>query len=345
MKSMMRESVSQLPGSGTRLEELRTSRAKMREDSMIQQSTNAVLMIRPHRFYANPETAEDNAFQRASASADPETLSAAARMEFDRAVATLRSAGATVHVVDDTPEPDKPDAVFPNNWLSTHHDGSIVLYPMFSALRRRERRRDIIDELRRSYRVTEVIDYSAYETKDQCLEGTGSLVLDHVHKIAYVSLSQRSHSEPLKRFCADFDYEPVTFTATDENGRPVYHTNVVMCVGTELALIALEMIADTREREAVRARLTETGKEIVDLTREQIANFAGNAIELENVTGEKLLVLSSRALPAFRPAQRRTIERYARFVPLELPTIELAGGSARCMLATIHLPPLKKRDE
>jgi hypothetical protein len=305
----------------------------------VQQSTNAVLMIRPHRFYPNPETAGDNAFQRAAVSGEPKALSAAARAEFDRVVSTLRDAGVTVHVIEDTPEPDKPDAVFPNNWLSTHHDGRVVLYPMFSALRRRERRRDIIDELRRNYHVTEVIDYSTYETKDQCLEGTGSLVLDHVHKIAYVSLSQRSHAEPLKRFCADFGYEPVTFTATDENGWPVYHTNVVMCVGSEFALVALEMIADAHEREAVRARLTDTGKQIVDLTREQIANFAGNAIELHDSGGARLMVISSRALPAFTPEQRQTIERYARFVPLDLPTIELAGGSARCMLATIHLAP------
>jgi hypothetical protein len=305
----------------------------------VQQSTNAVLMIRPHRFYPNPETAGDNAFQRAAVSGEPKALSAAARAEFDRVVSTLRDAGVTVHVIEDTPEPDKPDAVFPNNWLSTHHDGRVVLYPMFSALRRRERRRDIIDELRRNYHVTEVIDYSTYETKDQCLEGTGSLVLDHVHKIAYVSLSQRSHAEPLKRFCADFGYEPVTFTATDENGRPIYHTNVVMCVGSEFALVALEMIADAHEREAVRARLTDTGKQIVDLTREQIANFAGNAIELHDSGGARLMVISSRALPAFTPEQRQTIERYARFVPLDLPTIELAGGSARCMLATIHLAP------
>src|SRR5207244_4479838 len=149
-----------------------------------------------------------------------------------------------------------------------------------------------------------------------------------------------SHPERRKRFCAEFDYEPVTVTGTDENGRLVYHTNVVMCVGSEFALVALEMIADARERDAVRGRLTETGKEIVDLTREQIANFAGNAIELHGRSGERLLVISSRALPTFTAEQRQTIERYARLVRLELPTIELAGGSARCMLATIHLPPL-----
>jgi hypothetical protein len=309
-------------------------------EAVVQQGTNAVLMMRPYRFYPNPETAADNAFQRAASSAEPDALSATARAEFDRAVATLRAAGVTVHVVEDTPEPDKPDAVFPNNWLSTHHDGRVVLYPMFSALRRRERRQDVIDELRRSYRVTDVVDYSAYETEGQCLEGTGSLVLDHVHKIAYVSLSQRSHPEPLKRFCADFGYEPVTFTAREENGRPVYHTNVVMCVGTQSALVALEMIDNARERGAVRARLTETGKEVVELSRRQIANFAGNAIELHDSTGDRLLVISARALRVFTRQQRETIERYSRFVPLQLPTIELAGGSARCMLATIHLPLL-----
>jgi hypothetical protein len=307
----------------------------------VQQSTNAVLMVRPHRFYPNPETAADNAFQRAAAGGAAEDLSTAARLEFDRAVEALEAAGVTVHVVDDTATADKPDAVFPNNWMSTHHDGGVVLYPMFSELRRRERRRDVIDELRRSYRVTEVIDYSAYEEKGQCLEGTGSLVLDHVHKLAYVSLSTRTHPEPLKHFCADFGYEPVTFTATDESGRPVYHTNVVMCVGSEFALIALEMIADKRERDGVRARLSATGKQIVELSRDQIANYAGNAIELHDRAGDKLLVLSSRALPALTAKQREMIEHYARLVPLELPTIELAGGSARCMLATIHLPPLE----
>lgn len=310
-------------------------------DARIQQSTNAVLMIRPHRFYPNPETAADNSFQKAAPDESADSMSAAARREFDSAVETLRSAGVIVHVVDDTATPDKPDAVFPNNWMSTHHDGHVVLYPMFSELRRRERRRDVVDELRRSYRVTDVIDYSQYETKEQCLEGTGSLVLDHVNKVAYVSLSNRSHPEPLRHFCRDFGYEPVTFTAADERSRPVYHTNVVMCVGSEFALIALEMIADEQTRDAVRTRLKETGKEIVELTRDQIANYAGNAIELHDRAGDKLLVLSARAVPAFTAAQRETVKHYARLVPLDLPTIELAGGSARCMLATIHLPPLR----
>ena len=295
-------------------------------------------MIRPVRFYPNPETAADNAFQR-NADLSPEALTVAARKEFDVAVQTLRAAGVKVHVFEDTTEPEKPDAVFPNNWVSTHHDGRIALFPMYSALRRRERRQDIIEELRREYRVTKVMDYSVFEEEGCCLEGTGSLVLDHVNKIAYVSLSNRSNPKVIRRFADDFSYEPVIFSSIAFNGQPIYHTNVMMCIGTAFAMVGLEMIANKIERQQVGARLEKTGKEIVELTADQIANFAGNAIELLNSDGEKLLVLSSRAAEALTKEQRETLTRYARLLPLELPTIELGGGSARCMIATIHLPP------
>ena len=307
--------------------------------SAINQSASAVLMIRPYRFYPNPETAADNAFQQSVAAGDLPEISAAARQEFDAAVQTLRTAGVTVHVIDDTATPEKPDAVFPNNWLSTHHDGRVVLYPMYSAARRRERRQDVIDELRKHYRVTGVVDYSTGEEEGRCLEGTGSLVLDHVHKLAYASLSQRTHPEVLERFCADFGYEAVTFRSVSDDGRPVYHTNVIMCVGSEFALIGSEMIPDEAERTAVWDRLKSTGKEVIELRETQISEFAGNAIELRN-EGEKLLALSERGVAALTSPQRGTIEKYARLVSLALPTIELAGGSARCMIATIHLPPL-----
>ncbi len=301
------------------------------------QSTDSVLMIRPGRFYPNPETAADNVFQRdTDFSSDMLTLEA--RTEFDAAVHTLRAAGVNVHVFEDTAEPEKPDAVFPNNWISMHHDGRIALFPMYSVLRRRERRQDIIEELRKEYRVTKVIDYSAFEKEGCCLEGTGSLVLDHMNKIAYVSLSNRSNPKVIQRFADDFSYEPVTFTSIGSNGQPIYHTNVVMCIGTGLAIVGLEMIANKVERQQVRASLEKTGKEIVELSADQIANFAGNAIELLNSDGEKLLVLSSRAARALTEEQRKTLTRYAPLVPLELPTIELGGGSARCMMATIHLP-------
>jgi hypothetical protein len=302
------------------------------------QSTDSVLMIRPGRFYPNPETAADNAFQR-SADRGPEALTLMARTEFDAAVGTLQEAGVKVHVFEDTIKPEKPDAVFPNNWISMHHDGRIALFPMYSPLRRRERREDIINELRRHYYVTQIIDYSFFEREGFCLEGTGSLVLDHLNNIAYVSLSNRSHLNVIHRFAGDFGYQPVTFTSTDSNRQPIYHTNVMMCIGTAFALVGLELISNEAEQQRVRNRLETSGKEIVELSSDQIANFAGNAIELHNTDGEKLLVLSTRAASALTRDQRQRLSRYARIVPVELPTIELGGGSARCMIATIHLPP------
>jgi hypothetical protein len=303
------------------------------------QSTNSVLMIRPCRFYPNPETAADNAFQsRVDYAAD--ALTAAAQNEFDAAVQLLRDASVNVHVFEDTTEPEKPDAVFPNNWISTHHDGRIALFPMYSALRRRERRHDIIEELRQHYRVTEVIDYSQFEEEGYCLEGTGSLVLDHVNKIAYVSLSNRSNPKVIRRFADDFGYQPVMFTSIGIDGQPIYHTNVMMCIGTNFVLAGLAMIPDKAERETLRDRLQVSGKEIVELEPQQVTNFAGNAIELHDANGEKLLVLSARGVPTFTEGQRAVLRRHVRLVPLRLPTIEMGGGSARCMLATIHLPHL-----
>jgi hypothetical protein len=294
-------------------------------------------MIRPVRFYPNPQTAGDNAFQ-GTTHLGSDALTLMARKEFDTAVQILGAAGINVHVFEDTAEPEKPDAVFPNNWISTHHDGRIALFPMYSALRRRERRQDIVDELRKHYLVTDVIDYSRFEDEGCFLEGTGSLLFDHLNKIVYVSLSSRSNPKMIRRFADDFSYEPVTFTSIGPNAAPIYHTNVMMCIGTAFAMVGLEMIRNKVERQQVRARLEEAGKEVVELSADQIANFAGNAIELHDRGGTKVLVLSSRAAGALTNKQTETLGRYARLVPLELPTIELAGGSARCMIATIHLP-------
>jgi hypothetical protein len=314
----------------------------MTQSAVPTQSTNSVLMVRPSQFYPNPETAADNAFQaRVDCAAD--TLSTVARKEFDAAVQILRAAGVNVHVFEDTPKPEKPDAVFPNNWVSTHHDGRIALFPLYSALRRRERRHDIIGELRRHYRVTEVIDYSEFEEQGCWLEGTGSLVLDHLNKIAYVSLSNRSNPKVIRRFANDFSYKSVTFTSSGSDGQPIYHTNVMMCIGTAFALVGLETIRNKAERQQVRAHLERSAKDIVELSPDQIANFAGNTIELHDTHGEKLIVLSDRAIRALTDEQRARLSRYGRLVPLELPTIELGGGSARCIIATIHLTPWLQR--
>jgi len=306
------------------------------------QSTSSVLMVRPCQFYPNPETAADNVFQ-ARVDCAVDALSEAARREFDAAVQTLRAAGVNVHVFEDTAEPKKPDAVFPNNWISTHHDGRIAVFPMYSALRRRERRHDIIGELHKHYRVTEIIDYSVFEEKDCWLEGTGSLVLDHLNRIAYVSLSNRSNPKVVRRFAEDFSYEPVTFTSIGSDGQPIYHTNVMMCIGTAFALVGLKIIRNKVERQQVRRRLERSAKDIVELSPHQIASFAGNAIELHNGHGEKLLVLSQRAIRVLTEEQLARLTRYVHLVPLDLPTIELGGGSARCMIATIHLAPRLQR--
>jgi hypothetical protein len=301
------------------------------------QSTNTVIMVRPCEFYPNPETALDNAFQSDVGSDIPPRVGEDARTEFDRAVKTLMDAGVTVHVFDDTPSPAKPDAVFPNNWFSTHADGRVVLYPMYTPSRRPERRGDLIESLRERYRITEVVDYSSFEEKDLFLEGTGSLVLDHNERIAYASLSKRTSREALKRFCADFDFEPISFESIGADGRLIYHTNVMMCIGTGVALVGLEMIRGPVDRTRVRQRLEASGRTVVELTREQVENFAGNALELHN-DQERLLVLSERARSHLTPSQVATLEKFVRLVPLALPTIELAGGSARCMMATVHLP-------
>jgi len=310
----------------------------MIEIAALAQSTDSVLMVRPCRFCPNPETAADNAFQARVDRAD-EGLTTLARKEFDAAVETLHARGVNVHVFEDTAEPEKPDAVFPNNWISTHHDGRIAFFPMYSVLRRRERRQDIVEELRKHYRVAEVIDYSAFEKEACSLEGTGSLVLDYLNNIAYVSLSNRSDPKMIRRFADDFSYEPVIFTGIGPNGQPIYHTNVMMCIGTAFALVGLKLIQNKTERQKVRARLEQSAKDIVELSPDQIRNFAGNAIELHDAHGEKLLVLSDRGMRALTEEQRARLNRYVRLVPLELPTIELGGGSARCMIATIHLSP------
>jgi hypothetical protein len=306
---------------------------------MIQQSTNAVVMVRPFRFYPNPETASDNAFQREVVSTETDALSKAAQEEFDQAVGALRGAGVTVHVFEDTAQPEKPDAVFPNNWFSTHEDGRVVLYPMSSESRRRERRRDVIEELAKLYRITALVDYSSHEKRGLYLEGTGSLVLDYVNRVAYVSLSRRSDLTLVRRFGQDFGFEPILFESMGDDGRRIYHTNVMLCIGSEFALAGLDLIADSQQRKTVRDRLEASGKKVIELDSNQIANFAGNALELRN-DSEKLLVLSKRAVETLTPEQRTEIESHVRLLPLPVPTIELAGGSTRCMMATIHLAPL-----
>ncbi|HKT67305.1 MAG TPA: arginine deiminase-related protein, partial [Burkholderia sp.] len=300
------------------------------------QAPAAVVMIRPHRFLPNPQTAADNAFQRTASGGahDTQSVSAAARDEVTAAAQTLTDAGVRVHVFDDHGERDTPDSVFPNNWFSTHPGGHIALFPMYSPNRRRERRADVIEMLKAEYRVQDVIDYSGLEYDDVFLEGTGAMVLDHVARIAYTARSRRADPVALERFCTNFNFEPICFDTADANGNPIYHTNVMMSVATEFAMVGLDLIVDRRRRDEIAQRLAETGRTVIALGHAQIANFAGNTLELSGRDG-RVLALSRRAFDCLTGEQRAAIERSARLLPLDVPTIELAGGSVRCMLAGI----------
>ena len=300
------------------------------------QAPGAVVMIRPHRFHPNPQTAADNAFQRSATTASAEAIAAIARDEVTAAAAALEAAGVRVHVFDDFGQHETPDSVFPNNWFSTHSGGHVALYPMYSPNRRRERRTDVIDLLKAEYRVQDVIDYSGLEYDGLFLEGTGAMVLDHLDRVAYSARSNRANAVALERFCTHFNFEPMAFSSADSSGRPIYHTNVLMCIGTEFALIGLDLITDELRRREIRERLQASGREVIALDERQINEFAGNAIELSTDAG-RVLAMSARAAASLRPEQIAVIERSARLLPLPVPTIELAGGSVRCMLAGIHL--------
>ncbi|BFG78204.1 arginine deiminase-related protein [Paraburkholderia terrae] len=296
-------------------------------------------MVRPHRFTPNPETAGDNAFQRAPEwhdHTDACALADTARDEVTAAAQRLSDAGVRVHVFDDPGDNDTPDSVFPNNWFSTHPGGHVALYPMYSRNRRRERRTDVIEMLKTEYRVQDVVDYSGLEHDDIFLEGTGTMVLDHVTRIAYTARSRRADPVALERFCTHFNFEPMCFDTADSHGQPVYHTNVMMSVATDFALVGFDVIRDTTRREHIHRRLAETGRTVIALDNEQLGHFAGNALELTGRDG-RVLALSRRAFGCLTQRQRRLIERSARLLPLDVPTIELAGGSVRCMLAGIHL--------
>jgi hypothetical protein len=301
------------------------------------QAPGAVVMVRPHAFRSNPHTWGDNAFQQRGDGGDAGAVARSAHAEVSAMVRALEDAGVTVHLFEDRGT-DTPDAVFPNNWFSTHAGGHIAIFPMAAPNRRLERRWDVIDLLKTRYRVQDVIDYSGLEQDAVYLEGTGAMVLDHIDRVAYAVRSQRADPLALERFCTHFNFEPMLFDAADAKGRAVYHTNVLMCIATDFAMAGFGMITDTQRRQEVRERLAENGRTLVDLTEAQIGEFAGNALELQGTHG-RVLALSSRALRALTAQQVATLERHVALLPLDVPTIELAGGSVRCMLASIHLKP------
>lgn len=300
------------------------------------QAPSAVVMVRPHQFVSNPETAQDNSFQKAGAQYQSADVSRRAYDEVTQAAEILQSHGVRVHLFEDDGSRQTPDSVFPNNWFSTHSGGHIAIYPMYAVNRRRERRHDIIEMLKAEYRVQDVIDYSGLEPDGLFLEGTGAMVLDHVQRVAYTARSHRADPVALERFCTHFNYEPMVFDTVDARGQVIYHANVMMCIATDYALIGLDCIVKPERRAEIKARLEESGKDVIELSQVQIDEFAGNALELTGREG-RILALSQRAYDSLTPEQRAIMEESTTLVPLSVPTIELAGGSVRCMLAGVHL--------
>jgi len=300
------------------------------------QTTSHILMIRPVNFGYNAETAVNNAFQVAGMDAEAQKK---ALREFDDFVSVLRSNGVDVTVVQDTPEPHTPDSIFPNNWISFHNDGTVIFYPMYAANRRLERKQHVIDTVRTLFEIKSQIDLSSYESKNIFLEGTGSMVLDRDNKIAYACLSPRTDKKVLEDFCKQTGYKPVSFRAVDSKGREIYHTNVMMCVADRYVVICLESIDDKTERENVTTAITGSGKEIIEISFDQMNHFAGNMLQVENVSGEKLLVMSSQAFRSLTKQQVDKLSSYNNIIHSPLVTIETnGGGSARCMMAEVHLP-------
>jgi hypothetical protein len=294
-------------------------------------------MIRPVRFDFNAETAVNNHFQQQQSQNGD--IAAKAAQEFDQFVQVLRDAGIVVTVVPDSPEPYTPDSIFPNNWISFHDNGTIFLYPMFALNRRQERKPAVLDTIRSKFTVSDIKDFSHYEQTNRFLEGTGSMVLDRVHKIAFACLSPRTDASVLNDWCQQAGYRSVAFLATDGVGQPIYHTNVMMCVADSYAVICMDAIPDPAEKALVRSALVGSGKQIITISLEQMNHFAGNMLQVKNVSGQTFLVMSTQAFRSLTPEQVSALETYNPILHADISTIETnGGGSARCMMAEVFLP-------
>ncbi len=299
------------------------------------QTTNNILMIRPVHFGYNAQTAVNNAFQIAGNDKDVQQK---ALVEFDDFVTLLRSNGVNVIVVEDTPDPHTPDSIFPNNWVSFHSNGTVILYPMYAENRRLERKPHVLQAVKQQFSIDRFIDLSQYESQSIFLEGTGSMVLDRDRKIAYACISPRTNKKVLDDFCVQANYTSETFEAVDQNGLPIYHTNVMMCVADKYVVICLDTIHIAEERKHVIDTIKRTGKAIVEITMDQVNHFAGNMLQVADNNGEKILVMSSQAYESLTQEQVNILTSLNRILHSPLTTIEKnGGGSARCMMAEIHL--------
>ena len=302
------------------------------------QTTDTVLMIEPVAFGFNEQTAVNNYFQVQQEG----NVQDKALKEFNDFVEKLRAKDINVITIKDTLEPKTPDSIFPNNWVSFHADGKVVLYPMFAENRRLERRDDIINQIKEQFEVTEVIDYSGAEKDNLFLEGTGSMIFDHDNKLAYGSVSLRLDEGLFRKFCSDFGFQPVVFHSYQTAGEerlPIYHTNVMMCVADQFVVICLDCIDDESERNNVIETIKNSGKELIEISEDQMQNFAGNMLQVQNKSGEKFLVMSQSAYKSLNRGQVSAIEKYCEIIYSDLEVIETnGGGSARCMLAEVFLP-------
>jgi len=309
----------------------------------MKQITNTILMIRPVSFRMNEQTAVNNYYQKVLESVTPETVQFKALQEFDDFVEKLRTVGVKVIVINDTKNTDTPDSIFPNNWISFHENGDVALYPMFAENRRLERREDILEMLEESgYQINNVVDYTSAEEEKIYLEGTGSLLLDRVNGKAYCALSPRADEDLLIEFCEDFEFTPVSFVANqtlNEKRMPIYHTNVIMCLGEKFSVICLDSIDDKKERKEVIKHLKEDKKEIIAITEEQVNSFAGNMLQVLGKNEERYIVMSNSAYESLTKQQLNQIEKHGKILYSSLDTIEACGGgSARCMMAEVFLP-------
>ncbi|QYA27189.1 amidinotransferase [Gramella sp. MT6] len=306
----------------------------------MRQITDTILMVRPVGFRMNEQTAVNNYFQT---KLEGDDINEIATQEFDIFVEKLRSVGVNVVVVDDVPEDDTPDSIFPNNWVSFHENGQVALFPMFAENRRKERRLEYFAQLEEAgFKITDIVDYTIAEEDDVFLEGTGSLILDRVNQKAYCAISPRADEELLIEFCEDFEFTPVIFNSYQTVGDkrlPIYHTNVMMCIADEFAVICLDTIDDKKERKNVVKHLKMDGKEIISITEEQMHEFAGNMLQVQGAEGKKYLVMSARAHRSLTEEQVERIEKHCEILSSEIQTIETCGGgSARCMMAEVFLP-------
>lgn len=309
----------------------------------MQQITNTILMIRPVSFRMNEQTAVNNFYQKDSNGILPATINAKAQQEFDALVNKLQEAGVNVIVVEDTKDADTPDAIFPNNWISFHENGDVILYPMFAENRRLERREDILDIIEdKGFVINDVMDYTSAEEEGIFLEGTGSIVLDRVNNKAYCALSPRADEELFIEFCEDFEYSPIIFNAyqtVEGNRELIYHTNVMMAVGETFAVVCSECIDDKTEKKSVTDSLKQDGKEIIYITENQVNAFAGNMLQVKGANDKTYLVMSESAFNSLNKGQIAQIEKHTSILYSNLETVEkYGGGSARCMMAEVFLP-------